>query len=67
VYGLRSSDPLKFPLLQNPQQSNLRFGREFADLIQKDGSTVGRFEATCAALKRSSEGTLLVAEEFGSN
>src|SRR5271167_1197445 len=54
-------DPLEFAFLEHSQQSNLRLGRKFADLVQKNGSTIGRFEATCASLYRSGEGALLVA------
>jgi hypothetical protein len=31
----RASDSLEFPLLKYPKQSNLRFGRQVTDLVEK--------------------------------
>src|SRR6266699_4932855 len=43
--GLRSSDPLEFPFLKDPQQCNLRVRRQFAHFVQENRSAVGQFKA----------------------
>src|SRR5580693_5681656 len=43
---LAAHDPLEFSFLEHPQQGNLYLGREVADLVQKNSSTLGGLEAT---------------------
>src|SRR6185312_15203418 len=39
-YRLVSTDSFEFPLLKDPQQGDLRFRRQLADLVQKDRPAV---------------------------
>src|SRR5262249_3957346 len=64
---LVAAHPLKFVLLQDTQQRNLCFRRQFSNFVQKNRSTVGRFESPQAPLQRSGKGTFLVAEQLGRN
>lgn len=62
---LRAAEAQDFPLLQHPQQPGLQGQRHVADLVEKQGATVRRFEETrLAAATSVSEGSLLVAEEL---
>jgi hypothetical protein len=56
--------PFKFALLRHTQQGRLCVARQFADLIQKDGATVGAFEAPQAALQGACESSSLMPEEL---
>jgi len=42
---LIATHTLELPLLQNAQQCNLRFRRQFTDLVKEDGSFFGNLEA----------------------
>ncbi len=61
----RTPDSFEFPLLQDPQECDLRVGRKVADFIQEDGAAIRQFEAPEAPLHRSGEGPFLMAEQFG--
>ena len=61
---LCSPDSLEFPLLQDPQERDLRIRQEFTDFVQKNCAAVGQFETAKPALRGSGEGALLMAEEF---
>ena len=60
----RTPDSFEFPLLQDPQQCDLRVGRKVTDFIQEDGAAIRQFKAPEAPLHRSGEGPLLMAEQF---
>ena len=62
--GLRSAEPLKRAVLQNPQQFDLDMQRDFPDLIKKDRSAFRQFEPPLAHLHRAGERAAFVAEEF---
>ena len=62
--GFVATDPLKLLLLQNPQELDLHLGRHFANLIEKQGTAVGKFEATKTFLGRAGECAFFMAEEF---
>src|SRR5262245_47889585 len=48
VYGnrVRAPDALQFTLLQHPQEGDLGFRRDVADLVQKDGPAIGQFKTS---------------------
>jgi len=41
----RTPDSFEFPLLQDPQQCDLRVGRKVTDFIQEDGAAIRQFKA----------------------
>ena len=47
---LAAPDPFEFSFLENPQQGDLRRGRELTDLVEENRTAVGRFEAPRALL-----------------
>ena len=53
--GLAPSHTLELLLLQDTQELDLDFGRQLADLVQKERAVIGQLEATNPALKRSRE------------
>jgi len=57
VHGKRpvASDPLELSFLQHPEQGDLGFRRQLADLIEEDRSAVSRFETPDPSLHRSGE------------
>src|SRR5215469_1207769 len=57
--------PLEFPVLQHPQERDLRFHWEFADLIQEERPAVSRLKPPQASLQCAGECSLFVPEEFG--
>src|ERR1700719_3722876 len=57
-------DAFKRALLEHSQEHDLCFRWQLADFIQKERSTVGRFEAPDSPLNGASEGALLMAEEL---
>src|SRR4051794_17221736 len=63
----RSASPhtLKFAFLKHPQESNLSFCREFANLIEKDSAFLGQFKAPQATLSCSCKGALFMTKQFG--
>src|ERR1700720_1782516 len=69
VHGerLTAADAFKLPLLQHAEQGDLRLDGKVANLIQKNGSSVGSFEASNAPLYCPGEGAFLVAKKFGRN
>ena len=56
-----------FSRFEHAQQSCLRLYREFAHLVEEDGTLVGNTEVSFAFAYGSSEGTLLMSEEFAVN
>ena len=58
------ADSLEFALLQDPQQLGLQFRIEFADLVEKQRSAVGQFEAAHLVGDRAGERSLDVAEQL---
>src|SRR5262249_8993759 len=58
------ADPLDASLLRGPGQLRLQVGRDLADLVEEQRSTIGKLEASHAVLRRSREGALDVAEEL---
>ena len=62
--GLRASDSLEFPLLQDPQQRDLRLGQQFAHFVQEDRAAIGQFETPKPPLRGARERAPLMAEQF---
>ena len=61
----RVADPLERLLLEEPQELGLDLDRELADLVEKQGSLVGRLHLADPIRGRSGEGALPVAEQLG--
>src|SRR5208337_3391349 len=61
---LRAADPLEGPLLQKTQQLGLNDRSQIADLVEQNGSALGRFEAAGFVLDRAGKRTAHVPEEF---
>src|SRR5262249_26494772 len=59
--------PLKFLLLQPPEEENLRSQGESPDFTQKQRPAVGRYKSAPPPLQRAGESALLVPEKLGSN
>src|SRR5262245_21020517 len=59
---LISADALELLLLKHSQQGDLHFRAQLADLIQKNRSTVRRFEASDPLLQGPGESALLMSE-----
>src|SRR6266851_6438594 len=64
---LTAPDAFKLPLLQHAEQGDLRLDGKVANLIEENGSTVGRFKASDAPLQRPGEGAFLMAKKLGRN
>ena len=64
LLGLVATDALEGALLQHAQQLDLHGQRHVADFIEEQGAALGQLEAADAAGDRTSEGALLVAEQF---
>ena len=64
---LTAPDAFKLSLLQHAKQGDLRLDGKVANLIEKNGSTVGCFKASNAPLECPGEGAFLMAEKFGGN
>src|SRR5215813_1120482 len=62
--GPVATDPLEFLLLENPQQGDLHFRGQFADLVQKDRSAVCGLKASDPLLERAGKRAFLVAEQL---
>src|SRR5258708_36459945 len=54
--GALFADPLEIALLQHAQQLALQFERDFTDFVEKQGASVGQFEAADAVAHRAGEG-----------
>lgn len=63
--GVVISDALQLPTLNETQQLGLQAQRYFSDLVKKQGSSVGGFDASDAPVHRACECAPRVAEEFG--
>lgn len=59
-----SSNPFDLPVLERPQQPNLRRRRQLADLVEKKGAAMGPFEASPVKMARPGEGSFFVTEEL---
>src|SRR5262245_20188770 len=66
IYGHRgdSSDPVKFPFLQKPQELGLKFQRDIADLVEKDRAAMGQFDLARLATVCAGKRALFMAEQF---
>src|SRR5882724_6525589 len=62
---VRTTQPLHFALFQKSQQLGLQAERQFADFIEKEGSTLRRVNSTDARLHRPGERSLGISEQFG--
>ncbi|MNC47295.1 hypothetical protein D3C75_963480 [compost metagenome] len=62
---LVAAHPLDLRLLQEAQQVGLKIQRQVADLVEEQGTAMGRLDPTDLALVGTSEGPLLVTEQFG--
>src|SRR5262245_6444074 len=51
--------------LEGAPEFDLRSERDLGNLVQQEGPTVGRHEASVPLLRRASERALLVSEELG--
>ena len=47
---MAAADPLDLPLLQYPQQLDLRIQRQFSDFVQEDRSAIRQLKPSDAAL-----------------
>src|SRR5579875_559692 len=67
--GLRCgcSNTLHFSMLYKPQQFYLRFKRQLANFIQKQGAPIGHLDSTWLAVAGPSKGSLGVTKQFGFN
>jgi hypothetical protein len=62
--GLSTADTLDLLCFDRPQQFGLRLGTEVSDFVEQKGSGVGELEASNAAIGRSGERPLLMAEHL---
>src|SRR5208337_2401835 len=53
-----------FFLLEKAQELGLHFERKFADLVEKNGSGIGRLQQARLGTKSAGESTFFVAEQF---
>jgi hypothetical protein len=59
LYGLRSSDPLEFPLLQHSEECNLSIGWQLTDFVENsseeinDGARAAQLTLTKARCDRA--------------
>ncbi len=63
--GDAASEARKLALLQNAQQFDLSVLAQFADFIEEERAVTSFFQVSRAALQRSGERSLFIAEEFG--
>src|SRR5690606_18141523 len=56
--------PANLAFLQHPQKASLRLQGQLADLIEKQGATVRRFDQTVTGGDRAGEGAFFVAEQL---
>ena len=61
---LGAAEALELPLLQHPQQLDLRREVDVADLVEQQRPAVGELEAALLALLGAGERALFVAEEL---
>ena len=59
-----AAESLKFLLLQDAQQFRLKFQRDVADFVQKQGALVRKFEAADFLSDRSGKCSLFMPEQF---
>jgi hypothetical protein len=62
--GPGRADPADLPFLQHPEQSRLGLERQFADLVEEQGASVGGLHQPVAGRGGTGEGPLLVPEQF---
>ena len=62
-----TAHPLEFPLLQYPQERDLRFHREIANFIQEERAAVSGFKPSHTPLQCAGESSFLVPEKLGSD
>src|SRR5215472_10802342 len=59
-----AAEPLEFLLLENAEQLRLKFQRYIADLVQKKGAFIGKFEASGFLRYCASKCSFFVAEQL---
>src|SRR5271157_5451099 len=64
LQSLRAADSLEGLVLQKAQQLGLKFGREVADLVEKNRAALRSLEPAGFVLDRASERAADVAEKF---
>ena len=64
-HGRVTAHAVKMAVAQDPQQAGLQVKRHVADLVQKQGATVGLLEAAAAHGLRARKRTALVPEQLG--
>src|SRR6202035_5579251 len=64
---LAAPDAFKLPLLQHTKQSDLHLDGKVANLVEKNGSSVGRFKASNAPLQGPGERPSLMAKKLRCN
>src|ERR1700730_11405583 len=64
---LAAPDAFKPSLLQHTKQGDLHLNGKVANLIEKNGSSVGRLKASNAPLQGPGEGAFLMAKKLGCN
>ena len=64
AYGPLAADSYHLAILHDAQQPHLRGWRQFADLVEEQGSAIGLLEPAFAARGGAGERALLVAEEL---
>ena len=67
LHRAAATNPLELALLQHTQQRHLRVRRQLADLVEKDGPTVGELELALSPLNRTGKRAALVTEQLGSD
>ncbi len=58
----RGANLVDLALLDEPKNANLQFTRHLSDLIQKNGSSIGRFDPALLVSQGAGERSLHVAE-----
>jgi hypothetical protein len=66
-YRVGAAQAFKLTGLYHLEQLGLQFQRQFADLIQKQGSAVGNLKSPQSPRMGTGESTFLMAEEFAFN
>src|SRR5262245_20884559 len=60
-----TADFAQFTILQNGEQLGLHAARQFTDLIEEKGATIGLLEQATMRLQRTGEGTSHMTKELG--
>src|SRR5690606_10948220 len=57
----------KFTIFQNAEQTNLRWKRQFANFIEKNGAAVGNFKISASGCGCARKRSFFVSEKFAIN